>query len=115
MADVLRADARETEMLAGSAVCTAAEAAKLATDLIRQRPSQVALAVDGLGNLVAWPEDSVFLPLTDTPVVDTTGAGDAFVAALITALAQAATRSVPHGSRSPRPAPPSATPAAGLP
>jgi ribokinase len=30
----------------------------------------------------------VFLPLTDTQVVDTTGADDAFVAALITALAQ---------------------------
>jgi ribokinase len=30
----------------------------------------------------------VFLPLTEIPVVDTTGAGDAFVAALITALAQ---------------------------
>jgi ribokinase len=30
----------------------------------------------------------VFLPLTETPVADTTGAGDAFVAGLITALAQ---------------------------
>jgi ribokinase len=87
MADVVRADATQTELLAGSAVSTA-EAEKVATDLIRQGPSLVALAVDGIGNLIAWPEDCVFLPLTDTPVADTTGAGDAFVAALITALAQ---------------------------
>jgi ribokinase len=88
MADVLRADARETELLAGSAVATAAEAAKLAADLLRQGPALVALAVGGSGHLIAWPEDSVFLRLTDTRVVDATGAGDAFVAALITALAQ---------------------------
>lgn len=90
LADVLRADARETEMLAGSAVSTAADAEKVAADLLRQGPSVVALAVDGAGNLIAWPEDSVFLPLTDTPVVDTTGAGDAFTAGLIMALAHGA-------------------------
>jgi ribokinase len=89
-ADVLRADARETGMLAGSAVSTAADAGKVAADLLRRGPSLVALAVGDAGNLIAWPEDSVFLPLTDTPVVDTTGAGDAFMAALITALAQGA-------------------------
>jgi ribokinase len=90
MADVVRADAREAELLAGSAVSTAAEAEKVAADLIRQGPSLVALAVDGVGNLIAWPDDCVFLPLTDTPVADTAGAGDAFVATLITALAQGA-------------------------
>ena len=88
MADVLRADARETELLAGVTVTTAVEAEKLASDLVRQGPSLVALSVAGAGDLIAWPDDCVFLPLTDTPVVDTTGAGDAFVAALITALAQ---------------------------
>jgi ribokinase len=90
MTDVVRADAIQTELLANSAVSTAAEAGKIAADLIRQGPSLVALAVDGVGNLVAWPEDCVFLPLTKTPVADTTGAGDAFVAALVTALAQGA-------------------------
>jgi ribokinase len=88
MADVLRADAREAEMLAGSPVTAAAEAEKAAAELLRQGPSLVALAVEGAGNLVAWPEGCVFLPLTETPVADTTGAGDAFVAGLITALAQ---------------------------
>jgi ribokinase len=88
MTDVLRADAREAGLLAGSAVSSAADAGKLAADLLRQGPSLVALAVDGLGNLIAWADDSVFLPLPGTPVMDTTGAGDAFVAGLITALAQ---------------------------
>lgn len=79
---------RETGLLAGCAVSTAAQAGKVAADLLRQGPSLVALAVDGVGNLIAWPGDCVFLPLTDIPVADTTGAGDAFTAALITALAQ---------------------------
>ena len=88
VADVLRADARETELLAGSAVSTAAEAEKIASDLLSQGPSLVALAIEGIGNLVAWPDDRVLLPLTDIQVVDTTGAGDAFTAGLIMALAQ---------------------------
>jgi ribokinase len=88
MADVLRADAREAGMLVGSPVSTAAEAEKAAVELLRQGPALVALAVEGAGNLVAWPDGCVFLPLTETPVADTTGAGDAFVAGLITALAQ---------------------------
>ena len=85
---MLRADARETELLAGSAVSTAAEAEKIASDLLSQGPSLVALAIEGIGNLVAWPDDRVLLPLTDTQVIDTTGAGDAFTAGLIMALAQ---------------------------
>jgi ribokinase len=38
--------------------------------------------------VLAWPEDRVLLPMTDIQVVDTTGAGDAFTAGLIMALAQ---------------------------
>jgi ribokinase len=88
MADVVRADAREAGLLAGSPVTTAAEAEKAAAELLRQGPSLVALAVEGAGNLVAWPDGCVFVPLPDIPVIDTTGAGDAFMAGLITALAQ---------------------------
>jgi len=74
--------------LAGSPVTTAAEAEKAAAELLRQGPSLVALAVEDAGNLVAWADGCVFLPLPDIPLVDTTGAGDAFVAGLITALAK---------------------------
>jgi ribokinase len=88
VADVFRADARETDLLAGFAVSTAAEAEKIASDLLSQGPSLVALAIAGIGNLIAWPDDRVLLPLTDIQVVDTTGAGDAFTAGLIMALAQ---------------------------
>jgi len=88
MTDVLSADAREAGRLTGSAVSTPAEAMKHAADLLRQGPSLVALAVGDLGNLIAWPDDSVFLPRPDTPVVDPTGAGEAFMAGLIAALAQ---------------------------
>ena len=88
VADVVRADASEAALLAGSPVITATEAEKAAAELLRQGPSLVALAVEGAGNLVAWPDGCVFLPLPDIPVVDTTGASDAFVAGLITALAQ---------------------------
>jgi len=88
VADVVRADAREAGLLAGSPVTTAAEAEKAAAELLRQGPSLVALAVEDAGNLVAWADGCVFLPLPDIPVVDTTGAGDAFVAGLITALAK---------------------------
>src|SRR5215813_12558245 len=66
--------------LDGSPVTTAAEAEKAAAELLRQGPSLVALAVEDAGNLVAWPDGCVFLPLPDIPAVDTTGAGDAFVA-----------------------------------
>src|SRR5207248_4198101 len=88
VADVVRADAREAGLLAGSPVTTAAEAEKAAAGLLRQGPSLVALSVEDAGNLLAWPDGCVFLPLPDIPVGDTSAAGDAFVAGLIAALAQ---------------------------
>jgi ribokinase len=38
------------------------------------------------GNEFVWADGELFVPLTDDKVVDTTGGGDAFVAALTTSL-----------------------------
>ncbi|MBV9380745.1 MAG: hypothetical protein JOY82_15445 [Streptosporangiaceae bacterium] len=86
LADVVRADGREAAMLAGTPVSSGGEARRAAADILRRGPSLVALAVDGTGNLLAWPDGDVLLPLTRTHVADTTGAGDAFMAGLIAAL-----------------------------
>ncbi|MEU4715830.1 PfkB family carbohydrate kinase [Micromonospora purpureochromogenes] len=86
LADVLRADARETRLLTGAAPADAAGGLRAARELLGCGPSLVALAVDGVGNAFAWPDGDLFVPLSDTPTVDTTGAGDAFAAALTAGL-----------------------------
>ncbi|MGP4028860.1 PfkB family carbohydrate kinase [Actinomadura sp. 3N407] len=86
-AHVVRADAREAEMLAGTRIADEREAVNLGEDLVRRGPSLVALAVAS-GNVFVWPGGHLVLPLEDTPVADTTGAGDALTAALIAALAR---------------------------
>ncbi|MEU4782370.1 PfkB family carbohydrate kinase, partial [Micromonospora sp. NPDC023633] len=50
--------------------------------LLRRGPSLLAVEVAGEGNAFVWPDGELFLPLSETPTVDDTGAGDAFVAAL---------------------------------
>ncbi|MBO0776558.1 MAG: bifunctional hydroxymethylpyrimidine kinase/phosphomethylpyrimidine kinase, partial [Actinobacteria bacterium] len=87
-AHVLRADEREAEMLTGSRLDTPQEALRAAAGLLERGPSLVALAAGQAGNAFAWPGGELFLPLTPAPVADTTGAGDAFTAGLITALVQ---------------------------
>ena len=86
LADVLRADARETELITGDAPADAEDGLAAGRKLLRRGPSLVAVEVAGVGNAFVWPDGELFLPLTDTPTVDTTGAGDAFVAALTVAL-----------------------------
>ncbi|GAA4603744.1 PfkB family carbohydrate kinase [Actinoplanes octamycinicus] len=71
LADVVRADEHEAGLLPD--------------DLLTLGPRLVALGVDG-GNRFFWAGGGVFLPHPDGPVVDTTGAGDAFTAALAVAL-----------------------------
>jgi ribokinase len=90
-ATVLRADPREAATLAGTALDRPDDARRAAPALMRQGPSLVALAVGDAGNYFAWQGGSwgsgeLWLPLTPTPVVDITGAGDAFTAALIAGL-----------------------------
>ena len=42
--------------------------------------------MDGVGNVFTWDGGELVVPLGDVRVVDTTGGGDAFVAALAFAL-----------------------------
>ena len=58
----------------------------LAQRLLMAGPQLVALAVPDVGDLLVWPSGSELVPLAEVPVVDPTGAGDAFVAALSVAL-----------------------------
>jgi ribokinase len=92
-ADVVRADAREAELLTGCAVHGPEDAARAAAAILDQGPALAALAVGDAGNYFAWRDPvwgtgELLLPLARTPVADTTGAGDAFTAALITGLDQ---------------------------
>ncbi|MFD2765016.1 PfkB family carbohydrate kinase [Micromonospora eburnea] len=86
LADVLRADAREAGLLVGDPPKDAESGLRAGRKLLARGPSLVAVEVAGVGNAFVWPDDEVFVPLSDTPTVDTTGAGDAFVAALTVGL-----------------------------
>ncbi|HEY8532779.1 MAG TPA: PfkB family carbohydrate kinase [Micromonospora sp.] len=88
-ADALRADARETAHLFGPAVLDDPDRAlAVVRELLAAGGPRrlVALALDPLGNLFVWPEGHLLVPHTRSPVVDTTGAGDAFTAAMVAAL-----------------------------
>ena len=86
LADVVRADGHEAELLTGQPVDDVASAARAAADLRERGPSLVVLEVAGQGNLFAGPAESWFVPHVETEVVDPTGAGDALVATLTAAL-----------------------------
>ncbi|HVV21623.1 MAG TPA: PfkB family carbohydrate kinase, partial [Pseudonocardiaceae bacterium] len=89
-ADVVRADARETELLIGGPVPDVAAGLRAGRALLDSGPRLAALSVGDAGNVFVWPDGEVVVPLADVPVVDTTGAGDAFTAALTLALVRGA-------------------------
>jgi ribokinase len=87
-ADVVRADHREAELLSGRKITGADDAVRAARDVMARGPGLVAFAVDDVGNVFVWDEGELVVPLGDVEVVDTTGGGDAFVAALTFALSR---------------------------
>lgn len=84
--NVLRADACQAERIAGATVTSVAEAKAVTQWLLTRGPSLVSLSVPDVGDLLAWPGGSQVFPCTDVPVVDRTGADDAFVAGLVASL-----------------------------
>ncbi|BBY25979.1 PfkB family carbohydrate kinase [Mycolicibacterium sediminis] len=84
--DVLRADATEAELIAGHAVETVDDATAVGKQVLAHGPDLVALAVPDVGDVLVWDGDHALFPHADVPVVDRTGAGDAFVAGLLAAL-----------------------------
>jgi len=72
-ADVIRADEKEAALMADPRA------------LLARGPRLVAVARAD-GNQFFWADGELFVPLTEDKVVDTTGGGDAFVAALTTSL-----------------------------
>jgi ribokinase len=85
-ADVVRADDRESATLAGGPLDGAEAAVRAGRQLLRRGPRLVALAVPGTGNVFVWADGQMCVPLSGVDTVDTTGAGDAMVAALTAAL-----------------------------
>ena len=85
-ADVLRADAREAPALSGASVDTVDDALRAGRELLRRGPRFVAFAAGEIGNVFVWADGHLCLPLVADEVVDTTGAGDAFTAALTVAM-----------------------------
>lgn len=109
LANVVRADAPEAELLTGRTLHTVDAARAAAEELLSAGPDLVVLTVAGQGEMVVWPSGAEFIPLRDVTVVDRTGAGDAFIAALVSGLrdglgpaaaadlgSQAAARTVGH-------------------
>ncbi|WP_459953813.1 PfkB family carbohydrate kinase, partial [Mycobacterium avium] len=88
--DVLRADATEASIIAGTEITTVEQAFELADHLLSGGPELVALAVPDVGDLLTWRGGSELFEFADVEVVDPTGAGDAFVAGLVAALREGA-------------------------
>jgi ribokinase len=66
-ADVVRAAAREAELLLGHPINEPDEAPRAAHELAKRGPGLVALPVGDHGNVFVWPDGSVVLPLADVP------------------------------------------------
>lgn len=84
IATIVRADAHEASLLTGTEIDSRAAAARAAATLLGYGPALVALSVPGEGDLVAWQGGQYFYPHGEHRIVDPTGAGDAFLAGLVT-------------------------------
>jgi ribokinase len=97
-ADAVRADSAEAALLVGGEPADADGTFEAAGRLLDRGPWLVALSVPGGGDLVRWRarrgradrDGSELVPRLGGDAVDPTGAGDAYVAGLVTALLEGA-------------------------
>ncbi|WP_375756190.1 ribokinase [Corallococcus exercitus] len=85
---VIRPNAREARTLTGITVHDRASARRAARNLLLRGVGAAIIAAPG-GSLLVSREEEAWLPELPVDTVDTTGAGDAFAAALSVALAEA--------------------------
>ncbi|WP_432484891.1 PfkB family carbohydrate kinase [Kineococcus esterisolvens] len=85
-ATVLRADAREAELLLGRELDGPDAVLAGARELVGRGPRLVVLEAGPAGNAAAWEGGGELVPLTGVDVADPTGGGDSFTAALAVAL-----------------------------
>jgi ribokinase len=91
LVDVLKPNAHEAEALTGVQVEDRSSARQAAEHLLAHGVSAVAVQAGEEGNLLGWREAERWLPKVPVASVDSTGAGDAFAAALAVAWAEGRT------------------------
>lgn len=84
---VIRPNAAEAEALTGVSVTDQASARRAAANLLRRGVGAAVIGAPG-GDLLLAADDELWLPHLAVNVVDATGAGDAFAAALAVCLAR---------------------------
>jgi ribokinase len=89
--DVLKPNAFEAEALTGVRVEDRSSARQAAEPLLAHGVRAVAVQAGEDGNLLVWREGERWLPKVPVASVDSTGAGDAFAAALAVAWAEGRT------------------------
>lgn len=89
--DVLVVNEHEATALCGVAIGTVSDALRAGAELRRLGPSAVVITLGEHGAVVVSDQDSLHAPAEHVPIVDTTGAGDAFVGSLAAFLAKGET------------------------
>ena len=85
---IVRANALEAEALTGVHVTGYRSARRAAEALLARGARAAAVQAGDEGDLIVWRDGECWLPRLDVPAVDSTGAGDAFTAALAVRLAE---------------------------
>jgi len=84
--DIIKPDTKEAQVITGIAVHDRDTARVAAKQLLQRGVQIVTVQAGNEGDLLVWREGECWLPRIPLKSVDSTGAGDAFVAALTVAL-----------------------------